>query len=196
MRSSARTGRTRVGIVSPASPSLAAELERQASHTSEMRERASRRLVLLSIASLVAAAGACRGRHDRVVFTDLAAAPGIREGAPVVFRGVEVGTVERLTLAHSAVRLALRIRRPDAPLRAGDRVAVHTVGLFGDRAIEIVPGPGDAAPLADGATLATVPPDTLAPAREAAATAVAKVLLAPLLHPDSTPGPRTTGARP
>ena len=103
----------------------------------------------------------------------------------MLFRGLDVGRVERLTLAHSGVRLVLRIRRADAPLLAGDRVALRTVGLFGDAAVEIVPGPGSAPPLGDSTTLAAVPPDTLAPAREAAAQAVAKAIIGPFFQRDS-----------
>ena len=140
-------------------------------------------LVVLSV--LLAAAASCREHRERIVLTELTAAPGLKEGASVFFRGVEVGRVERLTLAHSGVQLVLGVRRPDVPLRAGDRVALRTVGLFGDAVVEIVPGPERAPPLGDSTTLAAVSPDTLAPAREAAAQAVAKMVIGPFLQRDS-----------
>jgi phospholipid/cholesterol/gamma-HCH transport system substrate-binding protein len=116
------------------------------------------RQYFIVLSALLAAAGSCREHRDRIVVTEVPAAPGLKEGAQVLFRGIEIGRVERIALAHSGVRLALRIQRPDSPLRAGDRVALRAVGLFGDVAVEIVPGPGSAPVLGDSATLAAVPP--------------------------------------
>lgn len=153
-------------------------------------------LVILS--ALLAATDSCREHRDRIVVTELPAAPGLREGAPVVFRGIEIGRVERLTLAHSGVRLALRVRRPDAPLRSGDRVALRPVGIVGDVAVDIVPGPASASVLGDSATLVALPRDTLAVEREAAAQAVAKAMFDRLFQPDSVPPvpPRASISRP
>lgn len=51
---------------------------------------------------------------------------------------------------------ALRIRRSYAVLRTGDRLNVHTIGLFGDRALDFVPGPQSAPLVGEGDTLAAV----------------------------------------
>jgi ABC-type transporter Mla subunit MlaD len=160
------------------------------------------RQYLVILSALLAATGSCREHRDRIVVTELPAAPGIKEGSQVIFRGIEIGRVERLTLEHSGVRLALRIGRPDAPLRAGDRVALRPLGIFGEVAVHIVPGPASAPALGDSATLAAVPPDTLASARDAAvqaaAKAVAREMIAPLLELDSASpsGSRTSQSRP
>jgi len=92
----------------------------------------------------------------------LPSASGVRDGATVTFRGIDVGRVERVTFDSSGVRLAIRIVRADMPLRAKDRVAVRSMGLFGGMQVEIQPGPLSAPPASDGATLPAAPPDTLA----------------------------------
>jgi len=103
-----------------------------------------------------------RAGNDRVVHSVLPSASGVRDGATVTFRGIDVGRVERVTFDSSGVRLAIRIARADMPLRAKDRVAVRSMGLFGDMQVEIQPGPLSAPPASDGATLPAAPPDTLA----------------------------------
>jgi ABC-type transporter Mla subunit MlaD len=148
-----------------------------------------------ALAALIAMAASCHEHRERIVVTELPAAPGLKENAQVIFRGVDVGSVERLTLAHSGVRLVLRIRRADAPLLTGDRVALRAVGMFGDAAVEIVPGPSSAPPLGDSTTLAAVPPDTFALAREAAAQAVAKAKIAEFFRRDSVSPTAPTASR-
>jgi ABC-type transporter Mla subunit MlaD len=153
---------------------------------------------LVALFASAAAAASCRANRDRTVVTELPTAFGLKENAQVLFRGIEVGRVERLTLAHSGVQLVLRVGRSDAPLRADDRVALRTVGPFGDVAVEIIPGPGSGPPLGDSATLAAAPPDTLAQEREAVAQAVGKAMIAPLLQADSASrsAPGTSPSRP
>jgi len=156
-----------------------------------------RRLPPLPLLLLVlASTDACR-RGERVVHTMLpSAAPRVAVGSPVLFRGVEIGTVQRLTLDHAGVRLDLRIERRDAPLRTGDRVALRVLGLLGDGVVDIVPGPATAPPIADGDTLAAALPDTLAAQREAVTEAVVRTVLAPLLQRDSGGGVAGGSQRP
>lgn len=89
----------------------------------------------------------------------------------VEYRGVRVGTVERLRLTDSAVVLTLRLERQDLPLRNTDRVAVLTRGI-GGRALAIVPSRDAGRAWQPGDTLQPVPPDTLGAEREAAARAL------------------------
>lgn len=89
----------------------------------------------------------------------------------VEYRGVRVGTVERLRLTDSAVVLTLRLERQDLPLRNTDRVAVLTRGI-GGRALAIVPSRDAGQAWQPGDTLQPVPPDTLGAEREAAARAL------------------------
>ena len=161
-----------------------------------MRVKASTHYLIV-LSALFGAASACGEPTDRIVLAEVTVAPGLKEGSQVIFRGLEIGRVERITLAHSGVQLALRVRS-DAPLRSDDRAAVRPFGLFGDAAVEIIPGPESASLLGDSATLAAVPPDTLAPVREAAAQEVAKGIIAPLFQRDSTsaPGPDAPISRP
>jgi hypothetical protein len=60
--------------------------------------------LLLLLLAVAATAGACRRHHERIVFTDLPAAPGVREGGAVLFRGIDIGTIQRVTLMHSGAR--------------------------------------------------------------------------------------------
>jgi ABC-type transporter Mla subunit MlaD len=142
--------------------------------------------LLFALLLVVTTAGACRRHHERIVFTDLPAAPGVREGGAVLFRGIDIGTIQRVTLMHSGVRLTLRIRRPDAPLRVGDRVALRTLGILGDNVVDIVPASGPAPPLPDSAVRPAMPPDSLAPAREAAARAIVDAMIGRAFRRDST----------
>lgn len=121
-----------------------------------------------------------RAGDDRVIHSVIPNASGVRDGATVTFRGVEVGRVERVTFDSSGVRLAIRIVRADMPLRAQDRVAVRSMGLFGDMQVEIQPGPLSAPPVGDGATLPAAPADTLAGLRTEVVTAILGAGLAQL----------------
>ena len=86
-------------------------------------------------------------------------APGVRVGADVTYRGIPIGRVAEITFADSGVRLVLDLERADVPLRAGDSLWLRSIGLLGDKVLEIKAGPRDAPPLLDGGELrAMVPP--------------------------------------
>ena len=127
----------------------------------------------VAVALLACVLSAC-GDRGRVVHAVLPEAPGLREGALVRYRGIVVGTVKSARIVDSGVRLDLGIERADAPLRRGDRVRMTNVGIFGDREVEIVPGPLHTPRLAAEDNLSAYPPDTLAAIREALIGAVVK----------------------
>lgn len=110
---------------------------------------------------------ACRRSADRTVYVELPTTGLLKAGTPVLFGGIDIGRVQRLTPLHSSVRLELLIQRPDAPLQAGDRVAVRLVGIFGDETVVIVPGTGKNRPLRDGDSLQAAAPDPPSPMRDA-----------------------------
>ena len=125
----------------------------------------------------------------------LGEAPGVRVGARVSYRGVDVGAVEHIALTGSGVVLALRLSRPDVPLRNTDQVAVRSTGLLGDAAIAILPkSAGDGRAWAEGDTLRAAPPDSAALARQASARALVDAL-GRVLTRDST-DPASGGRRP
>src|SRR3569832_70596 len=124
-------------------------------------------LATLAVASCLLSA--CRDRNERVVHAVVPAARGLKEGALVRFRGIEVGRVNAVRIVDSGVQLDLAIERADAPLRTADRVRLAPSGLFGDNEVELVPGSVKAPKLAPNGWLAAVPLDTLAAIREAVA---------------------------
>lgn len=130
-------------------------------------------IITITIALVVGGAVALlrsRTPSTRVVAI-LPEAPGIVEGGMVEYRGVRVGSVERLRLTESAVVLTLRLDRQDLPLRNTDRVAVVTRGI-GGRGLAIIPSRDAGQAWQAGDTLRPVPPDTLGAEREAAARAL------------------------
>ena len=116
----------------------------------------------------------CRPERSDI-YADLPEAPGVREGAVVRYRGVQIGEVRRVTFADSVVHITIRLTRSDVPLRTRDGVRLAAEGVFGDRTLDVVPGPTSAPALHRGETLHAAPPDTVADLRrellEAAAAA-------------------------
>ena len=115
-------------------------------------------------------------RQERAVFyVDLPDAAGVREGAVVRYRGVPIGQVERVSFADSVVRITIGLTRSDVPLRSRDGIRLAAEGLFGDRTLDVIPGPVTAPALRRGGTLGAAPRDSAAELRrevlEAAAAA-------------------------
>lgn len=104
----------------------------------------------IAAAVVVAAVRARRGREVLALFPN---AGGLRTGAPVTYLGADVGTVGRIERIGGASVVHLRIRRRDLVLRRGDEPRLRTMGLLGDAAIDIRPGPLDAARVERGDTL-------------------------------------------
>lgn len=70
---------------------------------------------------------------------------GIRVGAPVRFAGMDVGEVKKLRLMFSPEEGASRIKvycrlKKDAKIPYDSKIWVNTLGLLGEKYIEIVPG--------------------------------------------------------
>jgi L-aminopeptidase/D-esterase-like protein len=73
--------------------------------------------------------------------------------------------------------VAFHVTRPDAPLGIHDQVRVASLGLLGDKILDISAGPASAPRVAAGDTLSAAPLDSLAAVRAAAAdTLMASVL--------------------
>ena len=120
---------------------------------------ASERLVgIIVTALMILVVGFCFATRDvrgprRSAIVALPRADGIREGASVTYLGLRVGEVERLVIDDRRIVLHLFIQRPDVELRRGDSIRIATLGLLGDRVLELVPGPASAPLLAPGDTL-------------------------------------------
>ena len=117
-------------------------------------------LVLVAIAILFGGLAFVRQAAGIAIYAEVPRADGVREGQQVGFRGVIVGHIDSVGFTDNAVRLKLMITRKGVPLRAGDKVKVRAIGVFGDQAIDIVPGPGSAPLIGAGAELGSLPPDT------------------------------------
>lgn len=99
--------------------------------------------VLLGLAVVVAGSlwlSESRWRGEfRIVEGRFGSVGQLRPGNSVTIRGVEVGTVERISLEpEGGVRVAFRIRA-DAPLPEDPLVHLHPLSLFGGWAASIVP---------------------------------------------------------
>ncbi|MEQ8765292.1 MAG: MlaD family protein [Planctomycetota bacterium] len=77
-------------------------------------------LILLTVA-IFAFVKSSDDYHVQLTFTD---AQGIRRGAAVVYRGVEIGRVEELDVEESGVHLTLRITEGDVTLQESDDYAI------------------------------------------------------------------------
>ena len=80
-----------------------------------------------------------RGYKVYAVFSDIG---GLRSGAPVVIAGVDVGTVESVSLKDYEARVVLKIN-PGLQIREDAIVSVKTRGLIGEKFIQISIGAAD-----------------------------------------------------
>jgi phospholipid/cholesterol/gamma-HCH transport system substrate-binding protein len=83
---------------------------------------------------------------------------GLDDKAAVRVAGVRVGRVDGVGLDGARARVTLRLEQP-LQLTLGTKAAIATVGLLGEKYVELIPGPREAAPLPEGAVLeGTTPP--------------------------------------
>lgn len=80
---------------------------------------------------------------------------GLRPGSSVRYMGINVGTVEQITILNdSAVQVVMGIRTKDAAHILSSAVAtLGTDGLMGSRLVNLQPGPGAGAPITNGTRL-------------------------------------------
>ena len=106
-------------------------------------------------------------------YTEFSSAAGLKPGNPVQLNGVDVGTIEKVTLPqnpaqeHIQVWIAVdrsyadRIRGPQQPGQGGEnppsKARIKTLGLLGDKFVEISSGAPE---------YPVIPPDGLIPAAE------------------------------
>lgn len=77
---------------------------------------------------------------------------GLDDKAAVRVAGVRVGKVDGVGLDGARARVTLRLERP-VPLTQGTTANIATVGMLGEKYVELVPGPPGAPPLAPGTVL-------------------------------------------
>ena len=90
--------------------------------------------------------------------TSFANAAGLNVGAPIKVGGVDVGSVERISIqvdgAAPRVEAVLIIYEPfNALVRDGSTVSLDTQGVLGDKYMALTPGPAGGARLPEGASV-------------------------------------------
>jgi phospholipid/cholesterol/gamma-HCH transport system substrate-binding protein len=151
-------------------------------------------LILAAIAGVAVAAIHLHASRGPVIYAELAAAPGVREGARVTFRGVAVGSVTRIAFVPDRVRLTIALDRSDVPLRQADSVRIKPDGILGDMSVVIVPGTGSAPAASDGAVLHEAAPDAASIRQQALGDALLRQFRSGLTNDrvDSTTRPGAT----
>ncbi len=91
------------------------------------------------------------------VFDDV---KGLREGAPVWFSGIEIGSVKGLDFVmESKIKVTMALSRESLRyLKRDSKATILTLGLLGDKYIEIIPGSKTAPALSPGDTIQGVSP--------------------------------------
>ncbi len=93
--------------------------------------------------------GRAAGRVISVEFDDVA---GLKLKSDVRMAGVLVGKVARVRLVGGKALVDIELTK-DVALREGASASIQSLGMLGDKYVELVPGPIGASALAEGATL-------------------------------------------
>lgn len=109
---------------------------------------------------VAALAAACASEYENVVHVIAEQAPGLKRGARVQFRGVDVGLVKEVYFTPGGVRIDVVIERNDVPIRTQDTVRITSAGAFGEQVVDIEPGVQTAPLIRHGATLPKVLPES------------------------------------
>lgn len=87
-------------------------------------------------------------------------AQGLDDKAPVLLKGVRVGRVTALDLSAEGVRAEILVTER-VELREGTRASVSSVGLLGEKQLDLLPGKADAPPLEPGSVIPGKPSPSL-----------------------------------
>jgi phospholipid/cholesterol/gamma-HCH transport system substrate-binding protein len=93
--------------------------------------------------------GRATGKTLSVQFQDVA---GLKDRSDVRMAGVLVGKVSRIRLVGGKALVDLELTS-DVALRGGASASIQSLGMLGDKYIELIPGPVGGAPLPVGTTL-------------------------------------------
>jgi len=119
----------------------------------------------ISILSLSSQEGLFGGRYQLVGYYDNV--QGLIPNAPVWLAGTRVGRVESVNFGSRpdgapAVKVVLQVdQEVRERIRADSTASIGTIGLLGDRYVEVSIGSPTAPPIADGGELATVTPTNI-----------------------------------
>lgn len=93
--------------------------------------------------------GRVTGKTLSVQFNDVA---GLKEKSDVRMAGVLVGKVARIRLVGGKALADIELTR-DIALRNGASASIQSLGMLGDKYVELIPGPVGAPALAEGVTI-------------------------------------------
>ena len=96
----------------------------------------------------------CGRQRVQAAFPSVA---GLDEKSPVRIAGVRIGIVERIALDGDRALVTLALD-PDVALHQGARAEVTSLGMLGDKYVELYPGTADGPPLPPGTVLGGVSP--------------------------------------
>jgi ABC-type transporter Mla subunit MlaD len=140
--------------------------------------------LLMSIALAILVGGVIwlRGAAGPVYYAELREAPDLRVGAAVRYRGMPVGLVDDIAFTDTSVRLTIRLRRDDVPIRQGAGVRLRPSGILDDQELELVPSATPSAPvLRPGSMLGRAEPDSALIAEQARMKAALGVIAGEVL---------------
>jgi len=88
---------------------------------------------------------------------------GLNQGSPVQLNGVEVGTVKDIVLPTAAEATEIKVvievdERYAARIRQDSMARIKTLGLLGDKYVELTTGSTDTAPIPPGGVIPAAPP--------------------------------------
>jgi len=88
---------------------------------------------------------------------------GLNQGSPVQLNGVEVGTVKDIVLPTAAEATEIKVvievdDRYAARIRQDSMARIKTLGLLGDKYVELTTGSTDTAPIPPGGVIPAAPP--------------------------------------
>jgi phospholipid/cholesterol/gamma-HCH transport system substrate-binding protein len=114
--------------------------------------------ILFSITALLVmtfVVGGLRGGEKVIWKIRFGYVGGLEKGAPVYFAGREVGKVKQLDVQNGEERpIVITVEVPkDIIVRADSQAYVDTLGMMGEKLVEISPGTKAAAALTPGATI-------------------------------------------
>lgn len=98
--------------------------------------------ILLAIVFIISQAttGKYRGYEIGIMFDYVG---GLENGSPVRVSGVRAGEVKQIDIIYEAQpKVLARVKiRPDIKISRGSRITIQTLGLIGEKYIEIIPSP-------------------------------------------------------
>lgn len=85
----------------------------------------------------------------------LPSATGLIKGSAVKSAGIPVGVIKNISLQGGQARVDISVK-PDVPLKTSAVVSIKSVGILGDKHVEVFGGDENDPPLADGAQILNV----------------------------------------